>query len=121
VTAHHHPQPGGEPSGKRLLGVRNAALTAWMRRPLPVATAHTTTLLRAAAAQPAGVRTVAQFIARLPRALARRRAPHPVVEEALARLARAEREAGYATDQIGPGPGAIGSTVGTRRGARTQA
>jgi hypothetical protein len=76
-----------------MLAVRNAALTAWMRRPVPVASAHTAALWQAGA----GSRTLAEFAARLPGALARRRTPDPVVEAALARLAAAEREAGYRT------------------------
>jgi hypothetical protein len=68
-------------------------LTAWMRRPLPVAWAYTKALWRASAGSP----PVGAFVARLPRALARRRNPHPAVEAALARLAAAERAAGYRT------------------------
>jgi len=93
VVAHHHPAPGGDGTGKRLLATRNAALTAWMRRPLPVAWAHTQALWQAGA-DPG---TLRGFAARLPRALARRRVPHPAVEAALARLAAAEYTAGYRT------------------------
>ncbi len=93
VVAHHHPAPAADGGGKRLLATRNAALTAWMRRPVPVAWAHTEVLWQAAA----GSRTLGEFVARLPRALTRRRAPHPAVEAALARLALAERAAGYRT------------------------
>jgi GT2 family glycosyltransferase len=88
VVAHHHPEPGGDATAKPLLAARNAALTAWMRRPLPIAVARTKALLRATSEHPDGARTAAQFAARLPRALARRRPPHPAVEAALAQLAR---------------------------------
>jgi GT2 family glycosyltransferase len=92
VVAHHHPPPCPDPSVKRLLALRNAALTAWMRRPLPVAADRTRALL-AMADRP----SAAGFAARLPRALAARRAPHPRVEAALRRLERAERELNYRT------------------------
>jgi GT2 family glycosyltransferase len=99
VVAHHHPEPAADPAAKQLLATRNAALTGWMRRPVPVAVALTRTLLRAAADHPDGPRTVAQFAARLPRALARRRTPDPAVE------------AGHdLIDRIGPLHGAIGSS-----------
>jgi len=91
VTAHHHPEPAADPAAKRLLAARNAALTGWMRRPVPVAAALTRALLRTARGHPEGARTVAQFAARLPRALARRRTPDPAIEAGYARLARAER------------------------------
>jgi GT2 family glycosyltransferase len=80
VTAHHHPEPAADPSAKQLLATRNAALTGWMRRPVPVAAALTRTLHREAGDHPDGARTLAQFAARLPRALARRRTPDPAVE-----------------------------------------
>jgi GT2 family glycosyltransferase len=97
VVAHHHPASGNDPAPKQRLAARNRALTAWMRRPARVALAHTATLARAAV-RDADVRTPAAFAARLPRALLRRRAPVPAVEAALARLAAAERDAGYTTD-----------------------
>ena len=90
VVAHHRPEPAADPAAKQLLAARNAALTGWMRRPVPVATALTRALLRAAAGHPDGARTVAQFAARLPRALVRRRTPDSAVEAGHAVLARAE-------------------------------
>jgi GT2 family glycosyltransferase len=86
VVAHHHPESSRDTLSAELLAARNAALTAWMRRPLPVALARTAPLVRAAARGPAGRTALAQFAARLPRALRARRAPDPAVEEALARL-----------------------------------
>lgn len=80
VVAHHHPAPGSASPVKTRLAARNVALTAWMRRPVPVAVASTVTLIRSP-------RTAMQFAFRLPRALAARRTPHPVVEAELSRLA----------------------------------
>ncbi len=108
VTAHHHPPPCTHPTAKRMLAARNAALTAWMRRPVPVAATQTRALVRATADRSGGGGIRAQFAARLPGALARRRAPHPAVEAALARLARAERDFGA---------GAQAPRAGGRQGA----
>jgi len=90
VTAHHDPPPCADPAAKRLLAARNAALTAWMRRPVRVAAAQTRALLRARPDPP----TLAQFAVRVPRALARRRAPDPAVEAGHALLAQACRGGG---------------------------
>jgi GT2 family glycosyltransferase len=87
VVAHHRPAPCAQPAAKRLLAARNAALTAWMRRPVRVAAAQTRALLHARPDR----RTLAQFAARLPRALARRRIPHPAIEAAHRLLFHAEQ------------------------------
>jgi glycosyltransferase involved in cell wall biosynthesis len=83
VTAHHHPGRGKRAARKAVLSARNQALTAWMRRPLPVAGARTADFLRTVQSRSAR----AAFAARLPRALAARRPPNPVVEAELRRLA----------------------------------
>jgi GT2 family glycosyltransferase len=93
VTAHHDPPPPADAAARRRLAARNAALTAWMRRPVRVATAQTRALLHARP-DPA---TLAQFAVRLPRALARRRAPDPAVEAGHALLARAGGRRGAAS------------------------
>jgi GT2 family glycosyltransferase len=99
VVAHHHPQPvGGDRERKRILASRNRALTAWMRRPLRVALAETAPLLRGAAGDPTTRTVLAQFAARLPRALWSRRASNPVVEAALARLDDAHVRYAYSPD-----------------------
>ncbi|WP_433073706.1 glycosyltransferase family 2 protein [Dactylosporangium sp. CA-052675] len=86
VVAHHHPQPDpAAESAKRLLALRNRALTAWMRRPVRVAVEATRDVL--ATARPAAW----PLLARLPRALARRRRVPAEVEFELALLAAAER------------------------------
>ncbi|MBP0462204.1 glycosyltransferase family 2 protein, partial [Streptomyces montanisoli] len=48
VTAHHHPSPGAR-AGRSPLLLRNALLTAWLRRPLPVALSRTLALAAGAA------------------------------------------------------------------------
>jgi GT2 family glycosyltransferase len=89
VVAHHHP-PGGAPGDdKRALMAGNAVLTAWMRRPVPVALGATARLLRGGWHDRAARRGFRRLAARLPSALAARRPPHPVVE---AELARSERD-----------------------------
>jgi hypothetical protein len=82
VVAHHHPGAGTGPD-EAALAARNRALTAWMRRPLPVALSLTASL---AGAGPSARRALAQLLVRLPAALARRRPPRPAVESALRRL-----------------------------------
>jgi N-acetylglucosaminyl-diphospho-decaprenol L-rhamnosyltransferase len=99
VVAHHHPQPGGgEHARKRVLAARNRALTAWMRRPLRVALAETAPLLRGAARDRTARTALAQFTARLPRALWARRACDSAVEAALTRLDEAHVRHGYSPD-----------------------
>jgi GT2 family glycosyltransferase len=98
VVAHHHPAPDvGDGTSKRLLAMRNRALTAWMRRRVPVAASETARLLTAARTDPAARRVAGQLLRRLPRALARRRPVPADVEDELAALAAGERAAGYAT------------------------
>nr|WP_260710593.1 glycosyltransferase [Dactylosporangium aurantiacum] len=97
VVAHHHPAPGNGRAGKRALAARNAALTAWMRRPLAVAAQLSAALLGAARTDPAARRAAAGLAARLPAALARRRPVPADVEDELAALAAGERAAGYST------------------------
>ena len=88
VVAHHHPTGDGPGLEKRALLAGNAVLTAWMRRPVPVALGATARLLRGGWHDRATRRGLRRLVVRLPSALAARRAPHPVVE---AELARADR------------------------------
>ncbi|MFF0250073.1 DUF2795 domain-containing protein [Streptosporangium sandarakinum] len=83
VVAHHHPSPSRDPEGRRALAVRNAVLTAVMRRPWPVVARA---VLTAARGGPAGRRGLRDAARRLPRALARRRTPPWRVEAARASL-----------------------------------
>jgi GT2 family glycosyltransferase len=80
VVAHHHPGPPAPGGGKARLAARNRVLTAWMRRPLPVALAETARLDR---------HLVGEVLRRLPMALRRRRPPNPAVEAAVARVTAA--------------------------------
>jgi GT2 family glycosyltransferase len=43
-VAHHHPRAGGSAPGRTRLQIRNALLSTWMRRPLPVAVRRTVQL-----------------------------------------------------------------------------
>jgi GT2 family glycosyltransferase len=77
VVAHHHPAPRPADGRGARLADRNRVLTAWMRRPLPVAVSATVDL---------GRRGLADVLPRLPLALWHRRAPDGRTEAALARL-----------------------------------
>ncbi|WP_433212183.1 glycosyltransferase family 2 protein [Microtetraspora malaysiensis] len=76
VVAHHHPSPSGDPRGRQALAVRNALLTAVLRRPWRVVAIGALAALRAG---PAGRRGLRDAARRLPSALLlRRRLPPPV-------------------------------------------
>jgi GT2 family glycosyltransferase len=79
VVAYHDPGPPAPGGRKQRLAVRNHVLTAWMRRPLPVALAETARL---------DPRLLGDVARRLPMALRRRRAPSPSVEAAVAQLSQ---------------------------------
>lgn len=82
VTAHHHPDPGPRP-GRTPAVRRNAVLTAWLRRPLPVAAAHTVRLAADACRGDRSARgALGGTAARLPAALRGRRRLPPEVERA---------------------------------------
>ncbi|WP_432536930.1 glycosyltransferase family 2 protein [Kineococcus arenarius] len=85
VVAHHHPSPsrGSAASRRELLG-RNELLTAWMRRPLPVAAARSARWLAEGGEHRRAVLAAAP---RLPRALRARRRPSAEVERRLRVLA----------------------------------
>jgi GT2 family glycosyltransferase len=85
VVAHHHPAPGAERSGRRRLQQRNALLSTWLRRPLPVAVRHTLAAARDVERRPA-LRDAAR---RLPQVLAARRTLPPHVERQVRLLERA--------------------------------
>ncbi|MFD8804196.1 glycosyltransferase family 2 protein, partial [Streptomyces sp. NPDC059597] len=72
MTARHHPEPTGR-RGRSPVLRRNAVLTLWLRRPLPVALAASTRLAAAAVRNRPGARpALRELLARLPAALARR-------------------------------------------------
>jgi GT2 family glycosyltransferase len=77
VVAHHHPASRPADGRGDRLSTRNRVLTAWMRRPLPMAVSATVDLDR---------RGLAEVLLRLPLALWHRRAPDGRTEAALARL-----------------------------------
>lgn len=77
VVAHHHPAPRPADGRGERLAARNRVLTAWMRRPLPVAVSATTAL---------GGRALTDVVRRLPLALWHRRSPDGRTEAALAQL-----------------------------------
>jgi GT2 family glycosyltransferase len=79
VTAVHRPAASGARPGRQTLIRRNQALTAWLRRPLPVALRDTWRLARLAPGDRVARRALSQVATRLPAALlTRRRLPYTV-------------------------------------------
>ncbi|MEV6793317.1 glycosyltransferase [Streptomyces sp. NPDC051320] len=90
VIAHHHPAPGERP-GRSPAVRRNALLTDWLRRPLPVAFRRTAGLTADTARRKPGAATALRgTLIRLPAALKQRRRLPARVENAVRLL---EREA----------------------------
>ncbi len=86
VVAHHHPSTRrGDPDWRRRTERRNALLTAWLRRPLPVAAREAAELARDAVRDPVARGALAGALARLP-AVVRHRAPLPAAVERQVRL-----------------------------------
>jgi GT2 family glycosyltransferase len=81
VVAHHHPDPSPR-TGRPVTVLRNALLTAWLRRPLPYALARTRDLAVAARSDPHAQQALREALARLPSALRARRPLPPQVERA---------------------------------------
>jgi hypothetical protein len=94
VVAVHRPI-GGVRAGRPAVQRRNAVLTAWLRRPLPVALRHTRVLAAEAQTDPEARKALREMFARLPAALRARRPLPAAVEAAACRL-------------DGPGPAAPG-------------
>ncbi|MFF8606829.1 glycosyltransferase family 2 protein [Streptomyces sp. NPDC015346] len=83
VVAVHCPTGGVRP-GRPAVQLRNAALTSWLRRPLPVALRHTRELAGKARRDPEARTALREMFRRLPAALRERR-PLPATVEAAAR------------------------------------
>jgi GT2 family glycosyltransferase len=79
LVAHHHPSPSRDSVERAARAARNRLLTAVLRRPWPVVLRAVVQDLRAGRA---GRMAVRQALARLPKALARRRPVPPHVEAA---------------------------------------
>ncbi|WP_037570226.1 glycosyltransferase family 2 protein [Phaeacidiphilus oryzae] len=90
VVAHHHPAAGAR-GGRSAVLLRNAALTAWLRRPVPTAAGRTARLAWSGVrGDAASVAALGGVLRRLPAALlARRRLPE-AVERSARRLEEAE-------------------------------
>ncbi|WP_246212216.1 glycosyltransferase family 2 protein [Streptomyces abyssomicinicus] len=84
VVAHHHPAAAPRPH-RNALQRRNEVLTAWLRRPLPLALARTGALAAEARRDGPARRALREALLRLPGAL-RARAPLPPHVERAARL-----------------------------------
>jgi GT2 family glycosyltransferase len=92
VVAHHHPSPGRDGSGRRGREVRNAMLSAWMRRPWPVAMARTAEALVVAPTDRATRHGVVSALLDLPAAIVRRGLVSPELEWRLRLLEEAEEQ-----------------------------
>lgn len=91
VVAHHHPAPSPR-TGRPVTVLRNALLTAWLRRPLPYALARTRDLAGQARHDVRAREALRGALARLPAALRARRPLPPPVERAARTLDTATRE-----------------------------
>ncbi len=86
VIAHHHPSAHRpDPERRRVLELRNALLTAVLRRPRPVAVATAAALARDSGHDVVARTALRQALVRLPAAL-RRRAPLPATVEQQVRM-----------------------------------
>lgn len=91
VVAHHHPGQVSTPrAGRRARMLRNAALTRWMRRPLPVALAATARLAVDAPRDPESRHALGGLVRRLPVALADRRPVPADVESDIRTVERSQ-------------------------------
>jgi hypothetical protein len=79
VVAHHHPAPSPR-NDRPAVVLRNALLTAWLRRPPAYALARTADLAADARHDPAARRALREALVRLPAALRARRPLPPHVE-----------------------------------------
>lgn len=85
IVAVHCPTGGVRP-GRPALQFRNAALTAWLRRPLPITLRHTRELAEQARRHPEVRTALWQTLKRLAAALRERRPLSAAVEAAARRL-----------------------------------
>lgn len=92
VVAHHHPSVRRtDPQRRRVAELRNALLTAVLRRPRSVVIAAATALARRSVQDQAARTALRQTLVRLPVALPRRAALPPAVEEQVRMLEGGER------------------------------
>jgi GT2 family glycosyltransferase len=83
VVAHHQPSAARPVPWRRALERRNAALVAWMRRPLALAVARSGRLARDSVTDPTARAALAGLLRRLPTALAERHRLPVAVEQDL--------------------------------------
>jgi GT2 family glycosyltransferase len=92
VVAHHHPSVyRPNPRRRRVAELRNALLTAVLRRPARVAVATATTLARHSVYDVSARRALREALIRLPAALRRRAVLPPAVEEQIRMLEEGAR------------------------------
>jgi GT2 family glycosyltransferase len=93
VVAHHHPSPARNQSRRHELEVRNAVLSAWMRRPLGPALAITARALVSGWSEPAARQGLLTAFRKLPAALARRQVVDRALEQRVRLLEHADHTA----------------------------
>ncbi len=87
VVAHHHPGMAGDRTGRARLQARNALLSSWLRRPLPVTLRHTAGYARRAGS-PVWRGALFDALRRLPLVLPQRRVLPAHVEDSVRLLER---------------------------------
>ncbi len=102
VIAHHHPAPVRDERRRHELEVRNAVLSAWMRRPLGSALKITARALASGWSQPAARQGLRTALRNLPAALVRRQVVDRDLEHRVRLLERAERAAQGGPADQGP-------------------
>jgi GT2 family glycosyltransferase len=88
ITIHHAASTARDPTGRRIVGLRNTLWFTWLRRPLGPALRRTWYLLRTVPRDPASARAFGQAAKGLPWVLRQRR---PVTAELEAKLSALER------------------------------
>ncbi|WP_017602554.1 glycosyltransferase family 2 protein [Nocardiopsis alkaliphila] len=87
MVAHHEASRVRDSSGRRRRGIRNTLWTAWLRRPLPGALAHTRSVVRSLPRDATSLLGVCDAVVGLPWVVRERRPVPPRVEQGLRMLA----------------------------------
>ncbi len=98
VVAHHHPSPVRNQNRRHELEVRNAVLSAWMRRPLGPALTITAKAFASGWSRPAARQGLRTAFRNLPAALARRQVVDPDLEHRVRLLEQFERSSPRTAD-----------------------
>lgn len=100
MVAHHQASQVRDPRQRRRQGIRNTLWTAWLRRPVGGALAHTRSVVRSLPVDRTSALALAEAVAGLPWVLKEHRTVPPHVEDGL-RLLAAPREESSARRYVG--------------------